>query len=112
MTKTLDELPIFAWAHNARPEIVHHEVKSLWLKVSAQQVENYIEPLVLLEDVRSALRELIADAELKEQENHLLRLRVIDLQQRLQYTPPATFAATNITLDANSPPLPFPTHQG
>lgn len=65
MTKTLDELPIFAWAHNARPEIVHYEVKSLWLKVSAQQVENYIEPLVLLEDVRSALRELIADAERK-----------------------------------------------
>jgi hypothetical protein len=53
----MSDLPVFAWAHNARPEIVHHEVKSLWLKVSAKQVENYTEPLVLLDDVRSALRE-------------------------------------------------------
>jgi hypothetical protein len=50
-----DSLPIFAWAHNARPEIAHHAVKDLWLKVAPQQVENYTEPLVLLADVKKAL---------------------------------------------------------
>lgn len=51
----LSRVPVFAWASNRQPKAIHHEVKNLWLKVRAEQVEDYTEPLVLLADVRAAI---------------------------------------------------------
>ena len=53
--RDLSKIPVYAWASNRQPKAIHHQVKDLWLKVRAEQVEDYTEPLVLLADVRAAL---------------------------------------------------------
>lgn len=62
----MPELPIYAWASIKAPLVIHHQVKDLWLKVSAERVENYAEPLVLLEDALAYGRQCAAHKALPE----------------------------------------------
>lgn len=75
--KLPDLPPVFAWASCKRPEAIHHQVKDLWMKVYPERVENYIEPLVLLEDAKQYAEQALAPllAEIERLEDLILELQ-------------------------------------